>query len=360
MTIRPGRVRRAPAWLALGAATAALGWALGRAGVPASYLFAALLVGLATALARPLPVVVVPAWSFGAAQAITGVTLGAFLQTSSLRAIGDAWLAVTLVSAATLALSLCAGLVLARATSIDRPTATLGTIAGGASGIVAMARELHGDEQIVAFIQYARVLVVVLLTPLLIPLTFPGHQASAVATDAMPLVGDERGWLLTAVAGAAGVLLARPLRLPAGTLLGPLTVAGALTLSGAVGGVGVPALLREPAFAIIGLQVGLGFTPHTVRRIGRLVAPVLATVIALLAACAALGAVLAATTRATPLDGYLATTPGGLAAVAPVAVGAGADATFVVAVQGLRLLVMVLVAPLAVRYLAGRPGAVLR
>ena len=48
------------------------------------------------------------------------------------------------------------------------PTATLGMIAGGASGIVTMADDLGGDDRLVAFMQYLRVLVVVLLTPLLI------------------------------------------------------------------------------------------------------------------------------------------------------------------------------------------------
>jgi uncharacterized membrane protein AbrB (regulator of aidB expression) len=51
------------------------------------------------------------------------------------------------------------------------------------------------------------------------------------------------------------------------------------------------------------------------------------------------------------LDAYLATTPGGLYAVLPIAFGSGADASFVLAVQGLRILVMVLAAPAIVRLL---------
>ena len=51
------------------------------------------------------------------------------------------------------------------------------------------------------------------------------------------------------------------------------------------------------------------------------------------------------------LDAYLATTPGGLFAVLAVAFGADANTTFILAVQGLRMLVMVLLAPVAVRWL---------
>ena len=63
------------------------------------------------------------------------------------------------------------------------------------------------------------------------------------------------------------------------------------------------------------------------------------------------------TTDVSFRDAYLATTPGGLYAVLAVAVGAGANTTFILAVQSLRLLVAVLLAPLAVRRMAraGRP-----
>jgi membrane AbrB-like protein len=347
-------VRRALPWILLSAATAALGWGLGRAGLPSSTLFAALLVGLAVALWRP-DRLAVPGPAFAAAQAVTGVTIGTYLQSSSLRAIGDAWFAVTLVSAATLAISIGVGLLLARVTSLDAPTAALGMIAGGASGIVTMARELHGDDRLVAFMQYARVLVVVLLTPLLIPLAFPGHHGAGVAdTASAPLLGHAIDWLLVPALAAGAGLGARALRVPAGMLLGPMIVAGGLTLAGA--DVAVPPLLREAAFAVIGLQVGLRFTVATVRQVGSLLVPVLACVVLLLVACFGLAAGLAATTSVSLLDAYLATTPGGLYAVLAVAFGAGANTTFIIAVQGLRVLVMVLLAPVAVRHLIGRPA----
>jgi uncharacterized protein len=67
-------------------------------------------------------------------------------------------------------------------------------------------------------------------------------------------------------------------------------------------------------------------------------------------ACFGLAVLLAATSPATLLDAYLATTPGGLFAVVAAAFGTGADTTFIVAVQTIRLLVMVLLAPLTVRW----------
>jgi membrane AbrB-like protein len=346
--------RTALAWGALLTCTVATGWLLGRLSVPSSYLFAALLAGLATALARP-DTMAVPAQAFTAAQAVTGVTLGAYLQSDALTAVAGSWLPVTLVSAGTLAVCLAAGAGLSRTTGVDRTTAALGMVAGGASGIVAMARDLGGDDRLVAFMQYARVLVVVLVTPVIAGLFFPGGHGVGSAGGDDPVLGDLGGWAFTLACAPVGALLGRAVRLPAGTLLGPMAVAGALTLSGAVGGPAVPPVLREAAFIGIGLQVGLRFTMATVRQVGRLLVPVLLSIVALMGACFALAVLLDHTTDVSLEDAYLATTPGGLYAVLAVAFGAGANTTFILAVQGLRLLVMVLLAPVVVRWMV-RPA----
>jgi uncharacterized protein len=324
-------------------------------GLPSSTLFGALLVGLAVALARP-GALAVPEPAFVASQAVIGVTLGGYLQASSLSAVAGDWLPVLLVSAATLAVSLLAGAVLSRATGLDRSSAALGMVAGGATGIVTMADELGGDDRLVAFMQYLRVLLVVVLTPLLTALAFPGHHgAGAGVGGPQPAAfGDLEGWLLTAAIAPAGALAARRVRLPAAPLLGPMILSAALTLSLPAGTFAVPPALRELAFAVIGLQVGLRFTAATLREVGRLLAPVALAVVGLLVACFGLAVVLELTTSVSLLDAYLATTPGGLYAVLALAFGAGANTTFIVAVQGLRVLVMVLLAPVAVRALVSR------
>jgi uncharacterized protein len=335
-------MRTVPQLALIAALVVASGAAMNAAGVPSPYLFPALLIGLARALAvaRPLNL---PRPAFVCAQAVTGVALGTYLQRSSLHVLADDWLAVALVSLATLGLSLAAGAALARVTSLDRPTAALGMIAGGASGIVGISDDLGGDDRLVAFMQYARVLVVVLVTPALVGVIFPGaHAGSAPSTG--PMLGSAIGWLLTAGIAIAG----QAVPLPARALMGPMLIAGTLTLSGATD-FAVPPLVRETAFAVIGLFIGLRFTLETVRAVGRLLIPVALSIVALLVACFALAVVLDATTSVSLEDAYLATTPGGLYAVLAVAFGAGANTTFIVAVQSLRVLIMVMLAPLAVR-----------
>jgi uncharacterized protein len=333
------------------------GWLAGKAGLPSGYLFVALLAGLAYALLLPGRLSLPPI-GFQAGQAITGVALGTFLHTSTLTGLGTRWVPVILVTAATLAVTIAAGLVLARIAEVDRPTASLGMVAGGASGIVAMADELGGDDRLVAFMQYLRVLVVTLLTPLLVPLAFGVHSHTAVAAEG-PVLGSVAGWGFTIGVGVAGAILGPRVKLPAPALIGPLILSALLTLSGLTGDVEVPPLAREVGFALIGLQIGLGFERDTVGQIARLALPVALSIAALLIACFGLAWLLELTADAKLLDAYLATTPGGLYAVLPIAYGSGADTTFVLAVQGLRLFAMVLAAPVVVRWLvrSERPRA---
>jgi membrane AbrB-like protein len=344
---------RAVLWAGLGLATGLAGWGLGAVGLPSSYLFAALLVGIAAALWGRAELDV-PHGAFVAAQAVTGVTLGAYLQASSLSTLAAAWLPVTLVCAGTLGLSLGTGVLLSRTTGVDPPTAALGMVAGGASGIVTMASDLGADDRLVAFMQYLRVLVVVLLMPLVVAFAFPGHHGEGVQLAHEAVLGDPGDWIATLLLAPAGLLAGRAIRLPAAPLLGPTILTGMVVLAGV--DLAVPPLLREVAFVLIGLQVGLRFTVATLRQMGRLLVPVLLSVLALMAACFGLAELLAATTSASLLDAYLATTPGGLYAVAAAALGTGADSTFIIAVQSLRLLVMVLLAPAAVRWVVGRPA----
>ena len=65
----------------------------------------------------------------------------------------------------------------------------------------------------------------------------------------------------------------------------------------------------------------------------------------IIAGCAGMGVFLASATGQSGLAGYLATSPGGLFAVLAIAAETDTNATFVLAVQVLRIFVMLLIAP---------------
>jgi membrane AbrB-like protein len=220
--------------------------------------------------------------------------------------------------------------------------------------MVLMAGAFGADQRLVAFMQYLRVLVVVLIAPVLahVVLHHGGHAGAAPADHA----GVAADLAFTAGCTALGLLVARATGLTAGSLLLPLIIAAAASITGVAGGADVPSLVEEIAFAAIGLQVGLRFTVATIRHAGRLLPATLASIVALIAACAGLAVVLERLGGFSFADAYLATTPGGIYAVLAAAAGAGANTTFVVAVQALRVFVMVLAAPPLVRAITRERG----
>jgi uncharacterized protein len=324
---------------------------LGLLHVPDAALFGGLIAGLVRALAVPARIAV-PRAGNAAAQAVIGVSIGALVRLSTLSAVGEHWLPVLLVTVGTLLLSLGAGLLLRLQPGITPVTGAFSMIAGGASGITAMARDLGADARMVAVLQYLRVLLIVVLMPVAATTAYGGTAASGSVASTGP------GWpadaLFTAGCVLVGLVLARWTRLPVGALLGPMLVAAVVELTGLSHGATAPALLQDAAFLVIGLQVGVSFTRESLRTVGRALPFALVLIVALIAACAGLGAALSAATGAGELDAYLATTPGGLYAVLATATSSGADATFVLAVQVLRLFVMLLSAPLLARALRAR------
>jgi membrane AbrB-like protein len=148
-------------------------------------------------------------------------------------------------------------------------------------------------------------------------------------------------YLLTALVAILGAWGGTRFRLPAGALLGPLLLGIALEELGVVH-LAWPPGVPQVAYLILGLWVGLLFDGASVKRAGRLFPAVLASSVGLVLACAALGWLLAALTGIEGITAYLATTPGGIDSVAIVALGSGADAPLVLAVQMLRLLAVVL------------------
>jgi membrane AbrB-like protein len=321
--------------------------------LPSAVLFASLIGGMAHALTSPT-VLALPSGLFRVAQGAIGVVIGATVSLPALERIGHDVVPIGLVMVATLVISVLAGRLLALRSDVSLVTGVFALIAGGASGVVAVAHDLGADDRVVTVVQYLRVLVVLMAMPLVTAIVFhPAHgQGRLSSSDA----GLPRDLVFVAVSLVAGLVLARLVRFPTASLLGPLAVAVAIAIGGWLGEVRVPTPVQWVAFALIGAQVGLRFTRASLASITRMLPAVLTLTIGMVAATAAVGAVLA---WATPVDGltaYLATTPGGLFAVLSTASDAGSDVTYVLAVQLCRLLVILALTPLLARWLSARRG----
>jgi len=337
-----------------------LGWCLfAHIGLAAPDLFAALLVAIVFAVAgigpaRPSrPVVML-------SQGMLAVTIGLSVQRETLTTLGSHGPAVVTVAIATVVLSVLTGLKLSLHRHVDAVTGILGMVAGGATGLVAVAGDLGADERTVVVAQYLRVALVVLTMPLVVTYAF-AIDASSDGDPAISSAARSPWWVgLLFLAGAIviGTGLATLIRLPIPATLGPLILTAAIELAGGVHQVQVPIEVMPIAFIVIGWQAGLSFTRSSIAALRRIFVRTLTLMVTVIATCAGLGALLSLWTGVGALQGYLATTPGGLAAVLAVASASGSDVTFVAASQVIRLVLMLISLPLIValtaRYLRRR------
>lgn len=332
--------------------TAVLSAVLAALQVPSPVLFAAVVGAMAHALTSPT-LLALPDRAMRVAQGLVGITVGALVDLATLRRLGSEAVPVVLVVVATLVLSTGAGRVLALRRDVSPTTGVFSLVAGGASGVVAVAHDLGADDRVVTVVQYLRVLVVLLTMP--VATSFAFHPASGGGVVEEADTGLPADLAFVVVSLSVGLLLARLVPVSTMSLLGPLLVSSVLAAGGWLGPVSVPTALEWLAFALIGVQVGLRFTRGSLCSIARMLPAVLALVAAVVVGTAGLGVVLSSLTPVDPLTAYLATTPGGLFAVLAIATDSGADATYVMAVQLLRLLLILAVLPLLARYLR-RPG----
>ncbi|MFE1600290.1 AbrB family transcriptional regulator [Methylobacterium sp. ID0610] len=346
LDLRRSAAHAVPQWIGLLAASACLSALLSAAGFPAALLLgpmlAAIVFGVSGAAIR------VPKPGFLAAQALIGCLVAHAVNASIVQTImADGPLMLAVVGVTVLA-SAAVGWFLTRIRLLPGTTAAWGSSPGAAAAMVAMAEEYGADPRLVAFMQYLRVACVALSASIVARL-FMGTGSAVVPA---PVGAPELGAVLTTLAVAAlGAWLGRLLNIPSGAMIGPLVIGAALHATG-LASMSLPDWLLALAYAAIGWTVGLRFTRATVRATVYALPGVLAATLGLIGLC---GLWAWGLTFLLPIDlltAILATSPGGLDSVAIIAVGSKADVSFVLAVQTLRLLVVIITGPLVAKWIS--------
>jgi len=126
------------------------------------------------------------------------------------------------------------------------------------------------------------------------------------------------------------LLVAARVPLLTGALLASMAISAAASLLGLPYGGTLSTAVQDTSFAVIGADIGLRFTPAPLRAARSALPAALALLLLVMTGCFVLGAALAHVTGASPLAGYLATTPGGLYVVLATAASTHTDVAFVV------------------------------
>ena len=337
-------------WGILLAASLLLATILELAGLPAALLVGPMIAGILLSTnggrIRPprLPVV--------AAQTLVGCLVARAITGDIILAFAKDWplfLAVIIVMLATTA---ALGWVLSHYQVLPGSTAVWGTAPGGASVMMVMAGAFRADPRLVAFMQYLRVVFVAGLASMVARLWVgsPAGAAHAVVWfPAFSWVDFLATLLIAGVGGGAGLFF----RVPAGALLVPM-VAGALLKGTGLVAITLPPWLLAMCYAFLGWSIGLGFTLDILRHASRALPYVLLSIFILIAVSVGLAYVLVLAAGIDPLTAYLATSPGGVDTVAIIAASSNADLSFIMAMQTVRLLVVLIAGPPLARFLAQR------
>lgn len=329
-------------WIALLALSSAGAAALELIGIPAALLLGPMLAAVVFAVRDQS--VDIPAPIFLGAQSLIGCLIAAAITPDILGAMARDWPLFCAVTLATLGVSVGLGLILAHWQVLPGTVALWGSLPGMATAMVLMARDYGEDYRLVAFMTYLRVVCVAVVASLL-ALALGGHSSHHPPWFP-PIHSGRLAETLAVAAIGAGVGLG--VRLPAGALLGPAMLGTALNIAGVIR-FELPGWMLAIAYALVGWRIGLRFTRDTVRQARHAFVRVLLSTALLIGFCWLAAWALTLLLGKDPVTAYLATSPGGMDSVAIIASTTRVDVSFVMALQSVRLVLVLLLGPAMVR-----------
>jgi membrane AbrB-like protein len=282
----------------------------------------------------------VPRYFFKLGQGFVGILAAHSMTMAVLTSLAQSWPIMLFATVLTVCLSALVGLVMVRIGGIPASTSAWGVAPGAASVMVAMSEDFGADSRVVATMQYVRVVCVVLIGAL------TSHWLGApaiggdisIAHNVLPPF-NLMGFVHTITVVVAGVALGNSI--PAGALLMPLLIGGALHLSGVLQ-INLPGWVLATAYGTVGCYVGLGFDRQTIYYVWKRIPAMILGALMTIGVCALAALAMAKLLGKDFLSMYLATSPGGLDSMAIIAVETHSDVGLVLAMQTLRLFVVLL------------------
>jgi uncharacterized protein len=285
------------------------------------------------------------------AQAVVGCMLASAVSPEIVHTFLKEWpLLVSLVVIVILAASLV-GWILGKSQIMPGTTAVWGLSPGAATASILMAGAYGADIRLVAFMQYLRVVMVVAAASLVahfwVHVTPSSHPV--VWFPPIDAIAFAETLALAAFAGGMGYLI----RFPAAVMLTPMVLGASLHAAGLIH-IELPHWLLAISYGLVGWMIGQTFSRDILVHALRTLPQTMLAIIALIVFCGGLAAVLAKALGIDPLTAYLATSPGGLDSVAVIAASAKVDLSFVMALQTVRLLIVLAIGPSISRFVAQR------
>jgi len=282
-----------------------------------------------------------------AMRSILGVAVGATFTVSLIISMADMWATLILVPVMVFLIGLVGVPYFQRLWGFDFATSYYSAMPGGLQDMLLFGEEAGGDVRALSLIHATRVMVIVVALPFILQGYWgvdlsnpPGAPAATLPVSQMALM---------VVAGLAGWQIAKAVGLFGASILGPMILAGIMALLGIL-------QYRPPAEAIwaaqffIGMTVGTKYAGVTGTEVRRDVAAALGFCLILLVLAAIFVEIIHLFSLAPPMEALLAFAPGGQAEMTVLALIAGADMAFVIAHHVLRIVTVIVGAPIAAKF----------
>lgn len=286
---------------------------------------------------------------------VLGYIMGSPFTLATLQQITNQLPAMLAATISTVLFSLFVGYITHKKTGISLASSMLGSTPGGMTQMVVLSEEIESsDTTIVTFLQTIRLLSVVFIVPFLafhgLSGTAAGHTA-AVTAAAQPEIATV---LIFAAVAIGSAFIAYYCRFPTPFLLGPVLGTAALVLSGFnPPAVPSPAVIAAQLF--VGIYMGVTTKPSNLENWKQLLPYSLGGGISVVLFSLGTGYLLTYWHRIDIITAFLSTAPGGMTEMGITAINVGADISVITAYQLFRLLFMLLILPVVLKwYLAPR------
>ena len=285
-------------------------------------------------------------------RTILGVAVGATITPAVLATLPSMWTTLALIPLMTLCIGLIGVPYFRKIWGFDFATSYYAAMPGGLQDMLVFGEEAGGDVRALSLIHATRVMVIVVALPFLLQMYWDADLSNPPGVPLQTIEGDQL--VLMLICAILGWQLAKRVGLFGASILGPLILATLAALSGLL-------VHRPPAEAIwaaqffIGMSVGSKYAGITLQEVKTDLTAGLGFCLILIALTFFFAELIYVAGLAPPMETVLAFAPGGQAELTVLALIVGADVAFVIAHHVLRLFVVIMGAPLAVRLFGPKP-----
>ncbi|RDW13118.1 AbrB family transcriptional regulator [Paracoccus thiocyanatus] len=277
-------------------------------------------------------------------RTILGVAVGASITPGVLAELPDVAASLLFVPGFIAVIALVGYPLFRRGFGFDHATAWYGAMPGGLQDMLVFGEEAGGDVRALSLIHATRVLVIVTVAPLIMS-SWWGLDLTQPPGAPMRATGATEIALMLA-AGLVGWKGAERLGVFGASILGPMVLTAALSLSGLISH-RPPAEMIQAAQFFIGIAVGVKYAGITLRELRLHVTAGMAYALLLAGISLVFIEAIMHLGLAPALDAFLAFLPGGQAEMVVIALIAGADLAYVVSHHLLRMVIVIVLAPVA-------------